>query len=821
MSRELRIWIDGTEAEVVQGGNTISFVYSIEGTEPGKLSGAYAKRSITLPGTKANHAIFENIDQAESVVTDANKLLPARAEVGGIPVLTGKAQLNRAALASFRHGLRASNYQVTFVGANADWFQDIGGLLVRDLGWDDVVLSPENYDSLGDAQPVSEDTCFILMKWKPWERTTSVLYTELTPALFLAAIFRRAFQEVGYNFVSILTNDPFNRLCVPVPLKLDGDYAANFINVRTSVEDYIVSNFLSLSTQIIFDDDSTPPNVDGGSNYNILTGEYTVPIAGVYTVKITGENTLTGYIDNPAGTRTNRLYVYKNGVKIADSYVDLPLFGPFEFEDIFEFAIGDVVTIWYLCEQVIGTGGPVITWDMDATLSIEAEKDRWEMGEILDYSNIIPGTWFVKDFIRDATRILNLAWETDVLSRTVYAYVKDEAKLTYRINGDGAGTTATFGGFFQTGNEIDITRKINLGDGGEMELITDRTQDFVMAWGTGDPTTEELEKRNATSLYSARYRNATGRFPAGATWLYTEIFAKTIHINETAITSGGGMAIQVPLLYGKNYFEEPDAEPDYSLNPRLLYFAGRRAGDDGWGRIYNADTSATSAYDFPAAWQVNYNDTSAVDWSLSFSDEVTNYGGTVRGLFKSLHLQQARRMEEGRRYRVNVLWNELDISALTFRKAMQWRDMRLLLEKIDGYTPTQDRATRTEIILDVLPSVADAAKVSGPVLLEGATQNGLTSLGSINGVIGAPSSAGNTVIRYRQLIENSASRFITLPGSSGILSLPNPYVAVTVNQNGKVLIPELEYTITGAQIEVNEFTHFDGCVYFITIHDVV
>jgi len=77
------------------------------------------------------------------------------------------------------------------------------------------------------------------------------------------------------------------------------------------------------------------------------------------------------------------------------------------------------------------------------------------------------------------------------------------------------------------------------------------------------------------------------------------------------------------------------------------------------------------------------------------------------------------------------------------------------------------------------------------------------------------------VYRYRQLIQDSTSRFITLPGTSGILDVPNPYVVVTVNQNGKVLMPELEFTISGATITVEEFTHFDGCNYFITIHDTV
>ena len=355
-----------------------------------------------------------------------------------------------------------------------------------------------------------------------------------------------------------------------------------------------------------------------------------------------------------------------------------------------------------------------------------------------------------------------------------------------------------------------------------MQLQDDQKQDYVLAWGTGDPTAEEIEKRAATSLYSARYRHTTGRYPAGSEWVYTTYLAKTVHINDAEISSGGNMAVQVPLLYGKNYFEEPDAEADYTLNPRLLYFAGRRSGDDGYIRIYNETSSATSAYDFPAAWQVNYSDSSGVDWSLSFADEVTNYGQTVRGLFKSLHLQTLRRIEEGRRFLLNIRFDPMDISALSFRNAIRWEGSRLLLERVDGYAPASDKSTRTELLLDVIPTTADAAKVSGPVLLEGATQNSLTSLGAINGVIGAPGTgAGVVVYRYRELIEGSTSRFITLPGTSGILSVPNPYVVVTVNQNGKILVPELEYTISGALITIDELTHFDGCNYFITLHDVV
>jgi hypothetical protein len=277
----------------------------------------------------------------------------------------------------------------------------------------------------------------------------------------------------------------------------------------------------------------------------------------------------------------------------------------------------------------------------------------------------------------------------------------------------------------------------------------------------------------------------------------------------------------VPLLYGKNYFEEPDAKADWSLNPRLLYFAGRRSGYDGYVRMYNPSSSATStAYDYPAAFMVNYNDPNADDFSLSFCDEITNYGGVVRGLFKSLHLQQLTRIEEGRRYQMSAFWDELHISSLNFRNALTIRGVRYLLERIDGYQPGKNRSTQTIMLLDKFPSIADSQKVSGPVALEGASQNGLTSLGSVNGVVNAPQQQAR-VVRYYELFADHQSNTITLPGSSGILSVPNVYVAVTVAQNGKYLYPNLEFTVSGNTITIDSDTHFNGSNYLVKVHDVI
>lgn len=811
MSREIALIIDGVKADVNQD-TPISFTYSIESAEPGKVSGSFSKRSINLPATTNNRQIFENIEQGETIVTTSNKLLPASASVGGIPILNGKVQLNRSTLISNGFRFKPSNYQVTFIGANADWFSDIANILIRSLQWPTVELTTTNYDNLGDADPATDDTCFVLIKWQPWKQGTKVDYTELTPALFVSAILRRAFQSIGYRIESIFDSDPFNRLVVPVPLAIDPEYAKNFINIRATLGSLSVGGPGGYTEiPVIFDDDSTEPNFDGGNNYNTTTGEFIVPIGALYAITIEFVSPLT--FDDTFWT----IDVVVNGNSVQVN--PFSAIGAYVFEYIGELNTGDVVTIVVTAEDLPPDVSPRLLTDFE--IFIEAEKEEWEIGETMDLIYQIPGTWFVRDLIKDLTKVFNLNWQTDVLQRKVFAYPKDRAKINHRTNATGAGTTTEFEGFYLRDEQTDITRKVDLGVGGEMTLIDSRKQDYVLAWGTGDPTAEELEKRAAASLYSARYRHSTDRYPAGSDWVYTEFYAKTIHINDADI-SDGPIAVQVPLLFGKNYFEEDDAKADWTLNPRLLYFAGRRSGDDGYVRMYNAATSATSTgYDYPCAFMVNYNDSSASDFSLSYCDEVTNYGGVVKGLYKSLHLQQQARIEEGRVYDVNVFWDELDISSLSFRKALTIRGIRYLLEKIDGYQPGKNQSTKTTLFLDKVPTLADAARVSGPVALEGASQNGLTSLGSVNGVVNAPQQQSARVVRYYELFENTNSRVITIPSTSGILAVINPYVALTVAQNGKLLYPELEYTISGNTLTIEEFTHFDGANYLVKIYDVI
>jgi hypothetical protein len=301
--------------------------------------------------------------------------------------------------------------------------------------------------------------------------------------------------------------------------------------------------------------------------------------------------------------------------------------------------------------------------------------------------------------------------------------------------------------------------------------------------------------------------------------MYTAYFAKTLHVQDTAISSGG-LSVQVPLLYGEDYFESPDAKPDYTINPRLLYFAGQRSGDDGYVRMYDPDTSGNVAFELPASFMVNYNDSSGNDFSLSYADEVTNFGYTAKGLLKTFHLQSLKRMEVGRRVTCYALWEDKDISGLSFRQPITMHGFRYLLSGVEGFSLLRKRTSKTVLQLDEQPTTADAAKVIAPVLLEGAAPNGLTQLGAITGQIGA----GQTVtkIRYHQLINPAgASNVFTLPSTSGLLTVANQDVALRIYQNGQKKVPGVEYTVSGLDITIDSGVHYEGCIYEFIIQDVI
>jgi len=205
-----RLYIDGNLIDIDQKGLDVAISYSIEGIVPGKIQGAHSSRLVKIPATKRTQRIFENIEIPGSSPTQAYKYLPARLESKGLPILEGKARVDGVDLKATPTGFTPENYKVALIGTNADWFTDVGNTLVRALDWGNLTISVADVEE--NVDPTTAESCFILMKWQEWIDTDRVRHEEFTPCVFVWKILQKAFQQYGYEFVSVFDSDPLNRL---------------------------------------------------------------------------------------------------------------------------------------------------------------------------------------------------------------------------------------------------------------------------------------------------------------------------------------------------------------------------------------------------------------------------------------------------------------------------------------------------------------------------------------------------------------------------------------------------------------------------------
>jgi hypothetical protein len=804
----IKLFIGGQEVDLNQDEVNVTIDYSIENIELGNISGAHSKRNVTLPATKTNVNIFQNITDAGAIVTNAYKLLSARLEADGVPILTGKARLEGADLQAINSGFVAANFKVSLIGNNADWFADVGNTLVRDLGWDDIEINTANVKTNYD--PLTSEHCYILMKWKAWENETFIVNNEMTPAIFVWQVLEKAFLNRGYQLNSIFKTDPFNRLIIPMGLELGADYLNDFVNLRASIPSpSLIDNVTYPSPVLVtFTNETTSPNFDTGGNYT--SGVYTVPITATYTLK--AELNIANTILVPTSTDEILVGWEINGV--FEEGEDLGQEPSFNDSVIIEF-ITDLVE-GDLVRFVVKHNNCGFLMGLNGSIEIIGSKAIFETGRTFDLQYVIPISWYVRDVIADLTTIFNLAWETNVLSKQVYAYPKDDYTLRYRADATGAISLTTFEGFFKGSDKYGLnTRDV---EGSDFQILDGYKSSQVLAYATDDDTTNKEEERRGVNIYSGGYNFPQDRFDNGVEFIYTKFFAKTIHISDVDITSGGIYGAQMPLVFGDDYNTVTDAEPNYNLAPRLLYYAGRRNGLDGYIRLYDDTSSASSAFDFPAAFMVNYNDPSGGDFNLSFSDEVTNYTNVMQGIFKTFHLQTYKRIELGKVYTTFAKLKPKDITQLSFRRKGIIGSSNFIIQSIE-YNPKSNSPAKTVLLYDEKPNVNDLTKVSNTITLAGSTPQSGTVTGSGSGLVGANGASVNIQLSYTPFI-NSMTNVLVLPVNSGITQVSNTNANVLVFQNGQKLIPTIQYIISGSTIGINVNTHYDGANYEVVVNGV-
>lgn len=689
-----RLTIGSIVVDLPQSGLTYSLVYEV--SDEGFVSGAYSKRSVELPSTGVNDALFEDWYSAGTEnETTAAILKPFVFEDGGIQILSGQAQLQSGVLMSDRYRFKGRSYKVDLYGNNADWTLRLKDVFLRDLPFTDTVYDSANvllgwvanYD-LGDYYG------FTLIKWKEWNVPGEVGKDEFTPFLFIRSIIDRAFDLIGYTIESdFLNSDVFKRLILPLPMiaRYPEQFSADYINVSLEEPGTIVP---SISNTYVFPNYSQP---NLGTPYNTATGFYVVPFTGYY------EFSISGTVTSASGTWSAALGLCLNS---AIFYIDNQAiyFGSFISPtsgnktsaltyNVQYLQAGDTISLLHS----FGGTDPTNVYAFSVNIRGEAE---FGFGSILAFQYLVKD-WKFLDLIKGLKHMFNLRFEANPQAQTIRIEPADPY-LYQQYAEPSTVTKEVREGFYQV-PASDNTQSLDLEREAELFNNTDVHQIVIFDYKTNGITEETRENNNPIGIYGAEYTLPQERFNDSTEDNENPFFAKTIHTNDSSVQgTTASFSLQIPLIYPTNYELDPTAtEANTDIDPRILYFVGFRGDITDSSVIY---TFASADLAPPLSFMVNYNN--PLDFSLSFGTEIVQ-NVSVFGLFESFWMQEYARKRIGKRLECYYFWDLLTINSLSFRNKLLIDGLEWVLQKIDGYSAQSDSSTKTVFLLEEGPNDDD------------------------------------------------------------------------------------------------------------------
>lgn len=688
--KNLEIYIDGTRLNFInREGFPLALNYSIESAEnPSQVNGAHSKRTANFPGDGDTDRFFEEWANTTRINPDAATQKPVRVDVNGITVLSGVAQLDEAAAAGIRHGRAGAEHKVGLFGNNATWFSLLQDKLIKDMGMIPVHDLTSTYVGAHDnADPDTDTHGYFVVRNQDWSTAFNVRYVEMQPFFFVRPLLIEAFRQVGYQFNSDFFDTDFGkRLIMPALFRPYPAEVTNQFQLLVMDQNNSTSVNISTHTHITIAGDKFFSDI--GSNYDTGTGYYTAPMSGYYVIGIQESD-------------LNYSHRIRINTVLQAAFTDPCEIGIGEQGRVY-LETGDTVDLAILSNQP--TAGFCF-------LYIRPDFNTFDEGTTINFELYGNPTWKTSDAVLGLTHAFGLVWDTDYDAQTVRAEPRDRYMTSTQAIPDAVDFHE---GFYKIADRDDLTHRVDLSKDGAVTSLNNEKERYVLAWKSdgNDANTEDLEGDATLKIFDGKYTYPTGRFQKGETRSENPFFCKTMHIFDNQVRHIDSEISPLLPLIQKNSFLTGNAPTDErgDFGPRLLYFAGRREGLDGYINLEDY-----AQYDFPAAFMVNYNDGTGLDPSLSFGDEEPPAGSSWvvgPGLMQRFHLQRLKRLEVGKMLTEWIRWSELEILKLDFRTKILIGDSLYLLQKINGYRPLGNGSTETELLHDAIPVPDDLDKIS-------------------------------------------------------------------------------------------------------------
>lgn len=640
-------------------------------TLDGVTSGAYGKRSIKLPYTKKNAAVFQQW-AAPMQVEDAQYHLIARPcyiAINGITTFKGMAQLNGIDLIGKRSQRQGVSISVDLIGNNAVWIEEAKTKRVRDLGWYDADhrLTDIGVTAGITASDADIDTYgYTLIKFKEWANPNHVLIDEFTNFLYVKHMVKKFFDLYGYTILgNFFETDFAKRLIIPIPINPDtSEYSARHImkGAFTTPQPFLVPDFTGAITE------------DPSGHYTPSQLGYALDDVGTFTVtlKVTVTSVTVG-----AGAAEIGCFIGTTTPFVVGTVSTTP-FPSGLGVGVFYSTVDIQVTAADLGQYLI----PTVAW-LPAVFDYFAEIEiiylkQYLIGASIQFAEIIPKSWVISDLFKGLSECFNLVFDTDPEAQTVLIECRDDWYETQRLPTPQKVFHAGYYGATQKDRSLlrDFTK--------EAQISFDTPfRWYAQSYKVDDPTVEALNATTVPKIYeNISHLNGVG---IGTEEAENSLFATTIHNPEPDIISPTSTVTPiVPMVYGVNHLTETTTDGSYNETPRLLFWAGQNAI---YGAI-NVDFSGVITDTLlPCSFVFNTGDVSGgFDPCLSYSDQRLNNGNIATGLSNIFYPKEIARISQFYTLTEYILLSIIDIVNFKFNEIWYIDGVKYIPTKIE-YNP--------------------------------------------------------------------------------------------------------------------------------------
>jgi hypothetical protein len=274
---------------------------------------------------------------------------------------------------------------------------------------------------------------------------------QMYPSIYLYTYLQKIAEKAGYILDSDFIETPdFKRIVLGYGG--EGRLTDAEILARTFRAEYVGSDTAVVAPadnalyEVSFDDDSTSPNFDGGSTFNLVTNKWTVPATGLYNLNVNLNLNKSGSgLD--LGAFYYELYNFTTSTVLANTTIVRSLI-PTSFSTTALFSLnttgatltsGDIIGVRVINYSI---GNYSVTIDVGTNFYNECTNTFYQEGSTISMNQTIPKRIKCADLFRDVCKAFRLVIQPDLTN---------DKKLVLEPEPD----------FFGTGTERGWTSKLD------------------------------------------------------------------------------------------------------------------------------------------------------------------------------------------------------------------------------------------------------------------------------------------------------------------------------------------------------------------------